>query len=46
MIGVRLDGRLGNQLFQYAFAISLSKKYNTFYIIDNDYKVDYVKKIF
>ena len=46
MIGVRLDGRLGNQLFQYAFAISLSKKYNTFYIIDNDYKVDYVKKYF
>ena len=46
MIGVRLDGRLGNQLFQYALAISLAKKYKTFYIIDNDYKADYVKKYF
>ena len=33
MIGVRLDGRLGNQLFQYAFALSLSKTLKTsFYI--------------
>ena len=46
MIGVRLDGRLGNQLFQYALAISLAKKFKTFYIIDNDYKADYVKKYF
>jgi len=46
MIGVRLNGRLGNQLFQYALAFSVAKKYNTFYIIDNDYKDDYVKKYF
>lgn len=46
MIGVRLDGRLGNQLFQYALAMSLAKKFNTFYIIDNDFKADSVKKYF
>ena len=46
MIGMRLDGRLGNQLFQYALAFSIAKKYHTFYIIDNDYKVDAVKKYF
>ena len=33
MIGVRLDGRLGNQMFQYAFALALSNKLKTrFYI--------------
>jgi len=33
MIGVRVDGRLGNQMFQYAFAIALSEKLKTrFYI--------------
>lgn len=46
MIGVRLDGRLGNQLFQYALAYSVAKKYKTFFIIDNDNKVDSVKKYF
>ena len=46
MIGVRLDGRLGNQLFQYALVYSLAKKYKTFYVIDNDFKVDSVKKYF
>ena len=46
MIGVRLNGRLGNQLFQYALALSLAKKFNTFFIIDNDSKPDYVKKYF
>ncbi len=46
MIGVRLDGRMGNQLFQYALAISLAKTFKTYYIIDNDYKADYVKKYF
>ena len=29
MIGVRLDGRLGNQMHQYAFAIALSHKLKT-----------------
>jgi len=33
MIGVRLDGRLGNQMFQYSFAVSLSKRLQTsFYL--------------
>jgi hypothetical protein len=34
MIGVRLDGRLGNQMFQYAFALAVSKKCNTHFFID------------
>jgi hypothetical protein len=29
MIGVKIEGRLGNQLFQYAFATSLAEKLNT-----------------
>jgi len=46
MIGVCLVGRLGNQLFQYAFAMAVAEKYKTFYIIDNDHKNDNVKKYF
>lgn len=46
MIGVRLNGRLGNQLFQYALAISLAKGFKTYFIIDHDGKPDYVKKYF
>lgn len=34
MIAVRLQGRLGNQLFQYAFAYAASKKLGTGYYID------------
>jgi hypothetical protein len=34
MIGVRLDGRLGNQMFQYAFAYAESKRKNTSFFID------------
>lgn len=34
MIGVLLQGRLGNQLFQYAFAYSTAKKLKTEYFID------------
>lgn len=36
MIGVRLQGRLGNQMFQYAFAFAISKKLNTRFFIDED----------
>lgn len=38
MIGITLNGRYGNQLFQLAFAISLAKKRNTkfFVLTDND----------
>jgi hypothetical protein len=46
MITVCLLGRLGNQLFQYALALSLSKKYNTFYVIDDSLYKDGVKKYF
>jgi len=46
MIGVRLNGRLGNQMFQYALAYSLERKYHCHFIIDNDFKEDAVKKYF
>ena len=35
MVIVRFQGRLGNQMFQYAFAMSLAKKFKTFFLIDN-----------
>lgn len=34
MIGIRIQGRLGNQLFQYAFALTASKKLNTSLFVD------------
>src|SRR5689334_8216216 len=34
MIAVRLEGRLGNQLFQYAFVYSAAKRLNTRFYID------------
>lgn len=35
MIRVRITSRLGNQLFQYAFAHTTSRQLNTFFIIDS-----------
>lgn len=35
MIIVRFQGRLGNQIFQYAFARSLAKRFGTHYLLDN-----------
>lgn len=46
MIGVKLRGRLGNQLFQYAFAISASKSLKTFYFIDETPGEDFVERYF
>lgn len=47
MIGVQLHGRLGNQMFQYAFACSIAKKLNiSFYLdeyIDNFILTKYFK---
>jgi hypothetical protein len=38
MIGVNIQGRLGNQLFQYAYARVLSKKFNTpFFLLNSKY---------
>jgi len=34
MIRVRLQGRIGNQLFQYAFALYASQKLKTNFIVD------------
>jgi len=41
MIAVRLEGRLGNQLFQYAFIYSTAKKLNTRFYIDKSV-IDFV----
>lgn len=38
MIIVKFQGRLGNQMFQYAAALCISKKFNTFFLIDNSSK--------
>jgi hypothetical protein len=35
MLGVKIQGRLGNQLFQYAYAKVLSRKYNTPFFLLN-----------
>lgn len=37
MIGVKPQGRLGNQLFQYAFAYSQAKKHKTLFFIDKGF---------
>jgi hypothetical protein len=34
MLGIRLEGRLGNQLFQYAFIYTVAKKLDTTFYID------------
>lgn len=34
MIIINSRGQLGNQLFQYSFAFSLSQRFNTFFLID------------
>ncbi|TDH21591.1 alpha-1,2-fucosyltransferase [Segetibacter sp. 3557_3] len=39
MIGVKLNGRLGNQLFQYAFAYSIAKKLNTPFYLDTQEQI-------
>ena len=36
MIGIKLQGRLGNQMFQYAFALSTSKRLKTNFFLDDD----------
>src|SRR5690554_4590753 len=42
MIFVKLQGRLGNQMFQYAFAYSTAKKNNTnYYLIESEFHFRY-----
>ncbi|ASU36795.1 alpha-1,2-fucosyltransferase [Mucilaginibacter xinganensis] len=46
MIAVRLQGRLGNQLFQYAFIMATSQKLNTSFYIDQYIEFSAVDKYF
>jgi hypothetical protein len=46
MISVRLQGRLGNQLFQYAFAHATSRKLNTNFVIDHTLEQAIIYKYF
>ncbi|MGN7986704.1 alpha-1,2-fucosyltransferase [Pedobacter sp. 22226] len=46
MIGVVLQGRLGNQLFQYAFAYAASKSLNTKFYIDQRSELFVLPKYF
>lgn len=46
MIGVRFQGRLGNQLFQYAFGITLEKRLNTTFFVDDTIQQNYLNQYF
>jgi hypothetical protein len=46
MLAIRLQGRLGNQLFQYAFIISAAKKLDTAFYIDQYIERDIVAGYF
>jgi len=46
MIGIRIQGRLGNQLFQYAFILVAAKKLNTSFYIDQYIEPSIVSKYF
>jgi hypothetical protein len=46
MIAVRLQGRLGNQMFQYAFIMTASKKLNTSFYIDQYIEISSLDKYF
>lgn len=41
MVGIFLDGRMGNHLFQYAYILSLAKDLRTHYFVDQ-LKVDFI----
>jgi hypothetical protein len=46
MVGVRLEGRLGNQLFQYAFIYTAAKKLNTSFYLDKSVENFYLSTYF
>jgi hypothetical protein len=46
MIGVKLEGRLGNQMFQYAFALACSKNSESDYFIISDKTAPFILPTF
>jgi hypothetical protein len=46
MIGIKLHGRLGNQLFQYAFAVQAAKQLRTSFYIDDNKQNPVIRKYF
>jgi hypothetical protein len=46
LVGVRIEGRLGNQLFQNAFIVAVSKKLNTGFFIDQYTERSVLEKYF
>src|SRR5471030_1113378 len=46
MIAIRLQGRLGNQLFQYAFIYSTAKKIKSGFYLDQYFEESFVHKYF
>ena len=46
MVGVRFQGRLGNQMFQYAFVVALAEELNTVFYLDDSKQKNCLTRVF
>jgi hypothetical protein len=46
MVGIRLQGRLGNQIFQYAFGVALMEEFNTAFYLDDSQQQNCIGQYF